>query len=167
MIQDEWFSQIRKNRKEKELIWVIICPGKMSRMDAAKAVLKDEGKSPEEIKAIIDKAMFTPEMDKLVARYKDGLKENEETQVRTVVKEIIRQELNENVQKRLKEIEEESQYEVLSTKADKIQKEIEVREARINRINEDEDFADLLDKNKIKNLKKEIKVLQKAANKVN
>jgi len=44
----------------------------MSRMDAAKAVLKDEGKSPEEIKAIIDKAMFTPEFDKLVARYKDS-----------------------------------------------------------------------------------------------
>ena len=44
----------------------------MSRMEAAKAVLKDEGKSPEEIKAIIDKAMFTPEFDKLVARYKDS-----------------------------------------------------------------------------------------------
>lgn len=141
-------------------------PGKMSRMDAAKAVLKDEGKSPEEIKAIIDKAMFTPEMDKLVARYKDGLKENEETQVRTVVKEIIRQELNENVQKRLKAIEEESQSEVLETKAAKIQQEIEMREARMTRLDEDEDMKDLLDKNKIKNLKKEIKVLQKAANKV-
>jgi len=44
----------------------------MSKMEAAKAVLKDEGKSPEEIKAIIDKAMFTPEFDKLVARYKDS-----------------------------------------------------------------------------------------------
>jgi len=47
----------------------------MSRMEAAKAVLKDEGKSPEEIKAIIDKAMFTPEFDKLVARYKDSREE--------------------------------------------------------------------------------------------
>lgn len=90
----------------------------------------------------------------------------EETQVRKVVKEIIRQELNENVQKRLKAIEEESQYEVLSTKADKIQQEIEMREARMTRLDEDEDMKDLLDKNKIKNLKKEIKVLQKAANKV-
>jgi hypothetical protein len=90
----------------------------------------------------------------------------EETQVRKVVKEIIRQELNENVSKRLQEIEKESQYEVLNTKAAKIQQEIEVREARLNRLNEDDDFADLLDKNKIKNLKKEIKVLQKAANKV-
>ena len=142
-------------------------PGKMSRMDAAKAVLKDEGKSPEEIKAIIDKAMFTPEMDKLVARYKDSLKENEEIQVRKVVKEIIRQELNENVSKRLQEIEKESQYEVLNAKAAKIQQEIEMREARMTRLDEDEDMKDLLDKNKIKNLKKEIKVLQKAANKVN
>jgi hypothetical protein len=91
----------------------------------------------------------------------------EETQVRTVVKEIIRQELNENAQKRLKEIEEESQYEVLNTKAAKIQQEIEMREARMTRLDEDEDMKDLLDKNKIKNLKKEIKVLQKAANKVN
>ena len=90
----------------------------------------------------------------------------EETQVRTVVKEMIRQELNENVQKRLKAIEEESQYEVLSTKAAKIQQEIEVREARMTRLSEDEDMKDLLDKNKIKNLNKEIKVLQKAANKV-
>ena len=79
---------------------------------------------------------------------------------------MIRQELNENVQKRLKAIEEESQYEVLSTKAAKIQQEIEVREARMTRLSEDEDMKDLLDKNKIKNLKKEIKVLQKAANKV-
>ena len=204
-------------------------PG-MSRMDAAKAVLDKEGKSSEEIKAIIDKAMFTPEMDKLVARYKASLKENEEndiidaygknknddnmreimkligsgkvskddvlkrlkdksgykgdkdqltttmkqirleneeTQVRTVVKEIIRQELNENVSKRLQEIEKESQYEVLNAKAAKIQQEIEMREARMTRLDEDEDMKDLLDKNKIKNLKKEIKILQKAANKVN
>ena len=184
-------------------------PGKMSRMDAAKAVLKDEGKSPEEIKAIIDKAMFTPEMDKLVARYKASLKEGdfdlikkdfekeptnkftdeekaakikslrdkelerrkkedlEETQFRTVVKEIIRQELNENVSKRLQEIEKESQYEVLNAKAAKIQQEIEMREAKLTRLDEDEDMKDLLDSKKIKNLKKEIKVLQKAANKVN
>ena len=76
-------------------------------------------------------------------------------------------ELNENVKKQLKKIEEESQAEVLETKAAKIQQEIEMREARMKRLDEDEDMKDLLDKNKIKNLKKEIKVLQKAANKVN
>ena len=96
-------------------------------------------------------------------RKKEDLKE---TQVRKVVKEMIRQELKENVDKRLKAIEEESQTEVLETKAAKIQQEIEVREARMTRLDEDEDMKDLLDKNKIKNLKKEIKVLQKAANKV-
>ena len=121
---------------------------------------KPTNKFSDEEKAAKIKSLRDKELDR---RKKEDL---EETQVRTVVKEIIRQELNENASKRLKEIEEESQAEVLETKADKIQQEIEVRETRINRINEDEDFADLLDKNKIKNLKKEIKVLQKAANKV-
>jgi hypothetical protein len=98
--------------------------------------------------------------------YEASLEENEETQVRKVVKEIIRQELNENVQKRLKEIDRESQYEVLNAKAAKIQQEIEMREAKLTRLDEDEDMKDLLDSKKIKNLKKEIKVLQKAAGKV-
>jgi len=98
--------------------------------------------------------------------YEASLEENEETQVRKVVKEIIRQELNENVSKRLQEIEKESQYEVLNTKAAKIQQEIEMREAKLTRLDEDEDMKDLLDSKKIKNLKKEIKVLQKAAGKV-
>jgi hypothetical protein len=118
------------------------------------------------LKRLKDKSKYKGDKDQLTTTMNQIRLENEETQVRTVVKEIIRQELNENAQKRLKEIEEESQAEVLETKAAKIQQEIEVRETRINRINEDEDFADLLDKNKIKNLKKEIKILQKAANKV-
>ena len=109
---------------------------------------KPTNKFSDEEKAAKIKSLRDKELDR---RKKEDL---EETQVRTVVKEIIRQELNENASKRLKEIEEESQAEVLETKADKIQQEIEVRETRINRINEDEDFADLLDKNKIKNLKK-------------
>ena len=118
------------------------------------------------LKRLKDKSGYKGDKDQLTTTMKQIRLENEETQVRTVVKEIIRQELNENVQKQLKKIEEESQAEVLETKAAKIQQEIEVRETRLNKLNEDEDFADLLDKNKIKNLKKEIKVLQKAANKV-
>ena len=51
-------------------------PGKMSRMDKAKAVLKKEGHSPEEIKAIIDKVMFTPKMDELVAKYEAKINED-------------------------------------------------------------------------------------------
>ena len=123
---------------------------------------KPTNKFSDEEKAAKIKSLRDKELDR---RKKEDL---EETQVRTVVKEIIRQELNENVSKRLQEIEKESQYEVLSTKADKIQQEIEVRETRLNKLNEDDDFADLLDKNKIKNsikfieniLKNEIQILQ-------
>ena len=99
----------------------------------------------------------------------------EEAKFRSIVKEIINEELNvitkkplnENVGKRLKQIEEESQAEVLETKAAKIQQEIEVRENRLYKLEEDEDMKKLLDKNKLKELKKEIKLLEKAGNKVN
>ena len=121
---------------------------------------KPTNKFTDEEKAAKIKSLRDKELER---RKKEDL---EETQVRTAIKESIRQELNENVQKRLKAIEEESQSEVLETKAAKIQQEIEMREARMKRLDEDEDMKDLLDKNKIKNLKKEIKVLQKAANKV-
>ena len=122
---------------------------------------KPTNKFTDEEKAAKIKSLRDKELER---RKKEDL---EETQFRTVVKEIIRQELNENVSKRLQEIEKESQYEVLNAKAAKIQQEIEIREARMTRLDEDEDMKDLLDKNKIKNLKKEIKILQKAANKVN
>ena len=165
MSHDEYEAKI--NEMDIHALPPYARPGKMNRFDKARAVLKKEGHSPEEIKAIIKKISYKPEFDEIVARYKDDDKKDlEETKFRSVVKEIIRQELKENVEKRLKAIEEESQSEVLETKAAKIQQEIEVREARMKRLDEDEDMKDLLDKSKLKNLKKEIKVLQKAANKV-
>jgi hypothetical protein len=107
--------------------------------------------------------------------HKASLEENEETQVRKVVKEIINEELNvitkkplnENAAKRLKEIEAEVQADVLELKADKIQQEIEMRENRLYKLEEDEEMTKLLDKKKLKELKKEIKLLEKAGNKVN
>ena len=99
----------------------------------------------------------------------------EEAKFRSIVKEIINEELNEmtkkplneNAVKRLKEIEAEVQADVLELKADKIQQEIEMRENRLYKLEEDEDMKKLLDKNKLKELKKEIKLLEKAGNKVN
>ena len=142
-----------KNDDNMREIMKLIGSGKVSKDDV--------------LKRLKDKSGYKGDKDQLTTTMKQIRLENEETQVRTVVKEIIRQELNENVSKRLQEIEKESQYEVLSTKADKIQQEIEVRETRLNKLDEDEDMKDLLDSKKIKNLKKEIKILQKAANKVN
>jgi hypothetical protein len=99
----------------------------------------------------------------------------EEAKFRSIVKEIINGELNEMTKKplnesavkRLKEIEEEVQADILELKADKIQQEIEMRENRLYKLEEDEEMTKLLDKKKLKELKKEIKLLEKAGNKVN
>jgi hypothetical protein len=70
--------------------------------------------------------------------------------------------LNENVHKRLKEIDGEVANEVTQSKLNKVQEEIEKRQAQLNMLDENEDLKDLTDGKKIKALQKEIKLLEKA-----
>jgi len=105
-----------------------------------------------------------------------NLNENKQTQpmsineskLRNVIRTIIREELNtqkplnENVHKRLKEIDTEVQDEVTQSKLNKIMQEIEKRKAQLTMIDENEDLRELTDKSKIKALQKEIKLLEKA-----
>ena len=91
-----------------------------------------------------------------------------ESKLRNVIRTIIREELNtqkplnENVHKRLKEIDTEVQDEVTQSKLNKIMQEIEKRQAQLTMIDENEDLRELTDKSKIKALQKEIKLLEKA-----
>lgn len=91
-----------------------------------------------------------------------------ESKLRNAIREIIREELNatkplnENVHKRLKEIDTEVQDEVTQSKLSKIMQEIEDRRARVKMIDENEDLRELTDKSKVKALQKEIKLLEKA-----
>ena len=91
-----------------------------------------------------------------------------ESKLRNAIREIIREELNatkplnENVQKRLKEIDTEVQDEVTQSKLSKIMQEIEKRKAQLTMIDENEDLRELTDKSKVKALQKEIKLLEKA-----
>jgi len=91
-----------------------------------------------------------------------------ESKLRNVIRTIIREELNtqkplnENVHKRLKEIDTEVQDEVTQSKLNKIMQEIEKRKAQLTMIDENEDLRELTDKSKIKALQKEIKLLEKA-----
>ena len=105
-----------------------------------------------------------------------NLNENKQTQtmsineskLRNVIRTIIREELNtqkplnENVHKRLKEIDTEVQDEVMQSKLAKVCQEIEKREAQLKMIDENDDLRELTDKSKIKALHKEIKLLEKA-----
>jgi len=90
-----------------------------------------------------------------------------ESKLRTIIRSIIAEEvskmpLNENVHKRLKEIDGEVANEVIQSKLNKVEEEIEKRQAQLNMLDENEDLKDLTDGKKIKALQKEIKLLEKA-----
>jgi len=99
-------------------------------------------------------------------------RQTNESKLRNVIRTIIREELNtqkplnENVHKRLKEIDTEVQDEVTQSKLNKIMQEIEKRKAQLTMIDENEDLRELTDKSKIKALQKEIKLLEKAQSKL-
>jgi hypothetical protein len=90
-----------------------------------------------------------------------------ESKLRGIIRSIIAEEmsktpLNENIHKRLKEIDGEVANEVIQSKLNKVQEEIEKRQAQLNMLDENEDLKDLTDGKKIKALQKEIKLLEKA-----
>jgi len=90
-----------------------------------------------------------------------------ESKLRTIIRSIIAEEvskkpINENIHKRLKEIDGEVANEVTQSKLNKVQEEIEKRQAQLNMLDENEDLKDLTDGKKIKALQKEIKLLERA-----
>mgnify|MGYP003640301428 CR=1 FL=1 len=95
-----------------------------------------------------------------------GVEKVEESKLRNVISSIIRQELNENVDKRLKEIEAEAAMEAMGSKMEKIMAEIEKRNMQLGKLDEDEDLKSMMDKGAIKKIQKEIKLLQKAQAKI-
>jgi hypothetical protein len=107
-----------------------------------------------------------PFNDPEYSKFKQSMSTNE-SKLRTIIRSIIAEEvskmpLNENVHKRLKEIDTEVQDEVTQSKLNKIMQEIEKRKAQLTMIDENEDLRELTDKSKIKALQKEIKLLEKA-----
>lgn len=95
----------------------------------------------------------------------------QETKLRKVINTIIREELakkplNENVDKRLKEIEAEAAVEAMGSKLEKIMAEIEKRQMQLGKLDEDEDLKAMMDKKATGKIQKEIKLLEKAKAKV-
>jgi hypothetical protein len=95
----------------------------------------------------------------------------QETRLRRAISTIIREELakkplNENVDKRLKEIEAEAAMEAMGSKMEKIMAEIEKRQSQLSRLDEDEDLKAMMDKKATSKIQKEIKLLERAKAKV-
>ena len=90
-----------------------------------------------------------------------------ESKLRNIIRSIILEEIsktpvNENVQKRLKEIDGEVANEVTQSKLNKIEEEIAKRTRQLEMIDENEDLKQLTDTKKVRALQKEIKLLEKS-----
>jgi hypothetical protein len=121
-----------------------------------------------------------PEVDykwNLTGEYEDGVYDEdsvEESKLRKVIREMIAEELattprtslKEGVEKELAEINKEAEYEILSSKLQKINDAIERRQSHLGKLDEDEDMKALTDKKKVKELEKDIKSLEKAKDKL-
>ena len=81
-----------------------------------------------------------------------------EQKLRKVINNIIREELNENVQKELKSIDKEAEVETIKIKIERIEAAIEKRQTQLSKLDEDEDLKNLTDKKKLKAIGKDIKV---------
>ena len=85
-----------------------------------------------------------------------------ESKLRNVINIMVRQQIQENVQKELQRINKDAEYEVLASKVERINAAIEKRQSQLDRLDEDEDLKNLTDKKKLKALAKDIKILEKA-----
>jgi hypothetical protein len=98
-----------------------------------------------------------------------GYGDLKESKLRTAISSIIKQELiaeNKKYQKTIKEIEKEAKLAEITTKMEALDKAIESKTTRLSSIDESEDLKELVDKNAIKELKKEVKLLEKYKAKV-
>ena len=82
---------------------------------------------------------------------------------------MIKQEIiseNKKYQKTIKEIEKTSKLAELTTKMEALDKAIEEKNSRLNSIEESEEMKELVDNKAMKELKKEVKLLEKYKGKV-
>ena len=93
----------------------------------------------------------------------------QESKLRKVINSMVKQELiseNQKYQKTIKEIEKASKLAELTTKMEALDKAIEEKNSRLNSIEESEEMKELVDKKAMKELQKEVKLLEKYKGKV-
>ena len=93
----------------------------------------------------------------------DDIYENNNTM--TNLEKYIRQQIKESknpLAKKMKEIENQGRIAALETKLAAVAEMIEETEGRLTRIDEDNEFADMMDKNAVKEVRKQLKELERA-----
>lgn len=81
-------------------------------------------------------------------------------------REEMMESLRESIEKDLAVINQEAEHEILQNKLDKIGVLIDKRKSQLGRLDEDEDMKALTDKNKVRELEKDIKKLEQAKTKI-
>jgi hypothetical protein len=92
-----------------------------------------------------------------------GLRENNNTmsELEKYIKKVIKEAKN-PLAKKMKEIENQGRRAALETKLAAIDEMIEETEGRLTRIDEDNEFRDMMDKNAVKEVRKQLKELERA-----
>ena len=93
----------------------------------------------------------------------DPLAENTNTmsELEKYIKKVIKEAKN-PLAKKMKEIENQGRVAALETKLAAIAEMIEETEGRLTRIDEDNEFRDMMDKNAVKEVRKQLKELERA-----
>ena len=94
-----------------------------------------------------------------------SLNENKMTNLEKYIKQQIKEAKNPLAQK-MKEIENQGRVAALETKLAAIAEMIEETNGRLTRIDEDNEFADMMDRNAVKEVRKQLKELEKAKDKL-
>jgi hypothetical protein len=95
---------------------------------------------------------------------KNEMKKSEFKQL--IRRELIKEAKGTSYESKLAEIEKQGKMVTLEAKIDALSEMIETKNNRLSLVNEDENLADLVDKKKIKEMQKEIKLLEKAKTKM-
>ena len=90
------------------------------------------------------------------------LKESKKTKLTSITEGIITEGKKSELDKKLAEIDKEGAKNTLEAKIAAIDEAMEKKESRINMVQEDENLSELIDKKRVKEMQKEIKLLERS-----
>lgn len=115
----------------------------------------------DEFKPYIDTEEEYQKIVSSVKQYLSSKQPQEMSELEKYIKHVIKEAKN-PLAKRMKEIENQGRIAALETKLSAISEFIEETQSRLTRIDEDEEFNEMMDRSKVKDVRKQLKELERA-----
>ena len=115
----------------------------------------------DEFKPYVDTEEEYQKIVSSVKQYLSSKQPQEMSELEKYIKQVIREAKN-PLANRMKEIENQGRIAALETKLSAISEFIEETQSRLTRIDEDEEFNEMMDRSKVKEVRKQLKELEKA-----